>query len=188
MEALQEAITVLEFCNSTFTILNSSRESTGFSHSVNFQLSSVKRNTVLSSACKQQTDFVPRPIVRRKVFASSTAWSSSKSQVRSNKVFLVNINLCFLSCSVFMTYLVLHISGQFPLNVYSLRTSQRQQQQVYLCARVWAPKFVNLENIIKGKDDSLELVSQKIISRCVAETFPKGTNQLWKLGQFSFFK
>jgi hypothetical protein len=52
-----------------------------------------------------------------------------------------------------MTYLVLHISGQFPLNVYSLRTSQRQQQQVYLCARVWAPKFVNLENIIKGKDD-----------------------------------
>lgn len=113
----------------------------------------MKRNTVLSSACKQQTDFVPRPIVRRKVFASSTAWSSSKSQVRSNKVFLVNINLCFLSCSVFMTYLVLHISGQFPLNVYSLRTSQRQQQQVYLCARVWAPKFVNLENIIKGKDD-----------------------------------
>lgn len=62
------------FAIPTLQYFTPGRESTGFSHSVKFQPSPVKRGTVLSSACKQQTtDFVVYATVRRKAFASSTA-------------------------------------------------------------------------------------------------------------------
>lgn len=47
-----------------------------------------------------------------------------------------------------------------------------------------------MESLLHIVDDSLELVCEKITSRCVAITFPKGRNKLWKTGLvfcFSFY-
>lgn len=43
-----------------------------------------------------------------------------------------------------------------------------------------------MESLLNIVDDSLELVCWKITSRCVAETFPKGRNKLWKTGLVFF--